>query len=243
MARMNLITFKQNLFLITIISVLSSASVFSYPSHNHDGSQHPFSQIFTLPPNPCTWSFCTLYGRCPPTTHWACHFHGKVWCACFPNRPSQTVLLPASPNALLLQVAAENTTTLEIFAEIEAGNNDTLVILFEYQCDEGRQHVECSQENDAGFSCGCVDNADLGDAAKDARLKTFETENDATAHLENGNKHRGNHLVLGSEDGDVGIDDAKPHFPFQKLKKNRCASGHFFRCLKIKGRGVICRCS
>ncbi|MCJ1355967.1 MAG: hypothetical protein MMC33_005961 [Icmadophila ericetorum] len=140
--------------LITALIESSSASSSSPPSFNyHDASQSPLGSIANLQPkHPQEY-----WGRCPRDSIWRCWFRYKVVCGC--HESDKTSLSSADATAQFF-AEAQKTTSLQVLTEIEPGNNNTRVSLFELPCDK-KQYVACTQ-TDGGFECGCYDHSDIG---------------------------------------------------------------------------------
>lgn len=165
---------------LLLITTVSSTSFFSPPSHNYDAPQHPLEGIANLPPKPYAQPFIApRFGRCVQKLHWCCFFFlGKVRCGCCggPDLGFDTVGLSYTDIAARALAEIQNVTTLEVYAEMQPGNNETLVRLFELSCDKGRQHAACTQTG-YGFACGCHDNWDPPGVGKDEyRDETGEAE-------------------------------------------------------------------
>ena len=208
---------------LLLITTVSSTSFFSSPSRNHDASQRPLEVITNLPPDPYARPFFSpRYGRCPFRLHWCCFFfRGKVHCGCCrdrikPNHGSDPVSLSYTDITARALAEAQNVTNLEVYAEIQPGNNETLVRLFELSCDKGRQHVACTQAV-CGFACGCHDNWDPTDIGKDEyRDETGDAEAATRKVLE----HKCREEVSESEDGDEESSRQGKHsdFSFQSYR-------------------------
>jgi hypothetical protein len=208
---------------LLLITTVSSTSFFSSPSHNHDASQHPLEGIANLPPNPYARPFFSpRYGRCPFRLQWCCFlFGGKVHCGCCPDRitpnhGSDTVSLSYTDITARALAEVQNVTTLEVYAEIQPGNNETLARLFELSCDKGRQHVACTQTV-CGFACGCYDNWDPTDIGKDKYRDEIGNAEAATRKVL---EHKYREEVLESEDSDKESSRQGKHsdFSFQSYR-------------------------
>jgi len=65
--------------------------------------------------------------RCGDPAHWECAYtlFGGIWCRC---------VVDISENGSWRK--EENATSVEVLSEIQPGNNETLVSLFEMECEE-----------------------------------------------------------------------------------------------------------
>lgn len=233
------------LYLLAIPAIIASLSPTQPRSHDHDTSQHPIEQIPNLPVVNCIRSFYSAArARCSPGSHWACRHvgksGGKVICNCFSNGHRFWNLRPGQFATHSL-AAAQNVTTLEILAEIEPGNNETLASLFEIQCERGRQHVACSQTG-YGFACGCHDNWNTADIASDehGRMAVVDYyDKAATAEeipedkYDNGGSESENSPDEAEQEGNHSDFSFQSYcFPICRVNWRRicCLEGHRFSC-------------
>ena len=149
---------------LLLIAAVSSTSFFSYPTSNHDEAQQPLVGTARLPSELHARPFFSQrYGRCPPVRQWCCFFvRGKVHCGCCSDRikfdrDADVAGLSYTDVTSRALADLQNVTTLDVYAEVQPGNNETLTRLFQLSCDKGRQHVACTQTGH-GFACGCRDN-------------------------------------------------------------------------------------
>ena len=233
-------TLLLQLLLITTVST----SIFSSPYNNHDASQHPLEGIANLPPDPCIRPFSSPhYGRCPVRFHWCCFFvRGIVHCGCCRdfklNHGSDTVGLSYTDITAQALAETQNVTTLEVHAEIQPGNNETLVRLFKFSCDRGRQHVACTQTA-CGFACGCHDNWNLADIGKD---KFRDKTGDAEATTREVPEHKCTGISESEvDDEEIGRQEKHSDFSFQNFPIPHCIAPYYWRCCPDDC-GYICGC-
>lgn len=194
-----------------------------------------------LPPQDCSSdqllaafpAFSPLIGRCPTTTHWECHYRGKIHCGCFPNRRSTVITAEITSRA---QAQAENVTALEVLAEVQPGNNNTLVSLFQLNCDEG-MHAGCELAP-GHFECGCLQNRCTSDTKKtDIDMEAL----DQSALGEN-QEHQSS---SGGDEEELVSDSATREasdFRFQRIRYPICHKiGYHIQCCSVQ-RKSRCYC-
>lgn len=117
------------------------------------GAQHHLTRPFdvfnleTLLPLP------SAHIRCPQQTIWTCklviYYSFRVYCYC----EIQPIVGKDDKN--------ETVSSIEVMAELQPGNNQTLVSLFEMQCEE-HSFVGCISESGGAFICGCHESLPAG---------------------------------------------------------------------------------
>ena len=129
-------------------------------SYGYLASQQPLGRMANLAPEYSP----PYFGRCPVGRFWVCTKHlTEVICWCRPvsDAPPYAATLPQAGVVDQLLEQAKSVTTLDVYTEIQPGNNNTRVGLFELHCD-GNEYVLCIHRV-CGFECGCYDDADLVD--------------------------------------------------------------------------------
>jgi hypothetical protein len=105
-------------------------------------------------------------------------------------------------------------------AEIQAGNNETLISLFEIQCEE-KTHVGCVSRG-SSFVCGChayvcdgMDQAGGGDDVDEIEVDSVDETKP----------------ILGESRTIKGAD-----FRFQRFRFPRCRAGYHMKCCSYLGK-------
>jgi hypothetical protein len=103
------------------------ASVAAYSPFSAFTNQHPFSHQTDISNLPTLVPLPGSLGRCGDPADWECTYwlFGGVWCRC---------VVDVIENGSWRK--KEKATSLEVLSEIQPGNNETLVSLFEMQCEE-----------------------------------------------------------------------------------------------------------
>ena len=106
----------------------------SGPAHqgplSHSAGPQQFSSLASPPSQ--------LIARCPFETHWECFYRKTVYCLCAVDHGAHNSTgNPGSTGNIAAQALpqAKEITTFDVLAEIQPGNNDTLVTLFAIQCE------------------------------------------------------------------------------------------------------------
>jgi hypothetical protein len=125
----------------------------------------------------------------------------------------------------------ENGTTLDVMAEMQPGNNETLVHLFQVQC-EGDSFVGCVSGGAGGFTCGCHEHK-----CHECEDKSEGYEDDAEVRS------------MGVRDGDgPKLEESRVvksgGFQFQKVNFPRCVAkaGYYLHCNERVGSKNRCFC-
>lgn len=181
---------------------------------------NPFSsrqqQTIFSPVEPATlpslMPFPTTWARCPQQSQWKCRYSvlANVWCSCVPDE-----ILNAAHEQTM------NVTSLEVIAEVQPGNNDTLVSLFEMQCEE-KHKVGCVSRAGRGFVCGChqycgdgAEEEAVGDYNDYAESEVFDSEEDVEELR----------LVTGAD------------FRFRRFRYPKCNKpGYHIKCCSYSGK-------
>lgn len=232
--------------LYLLIATLSSAS------------QQPLERIAHLPPESCSQSvFSPGYGRCFPYYHWCCAlYRHKLYCGCCRNRKhgheSATVGLSHADVTARTLAEIQSVTTLEVLTEVQPGNNDTLISLFEVQCYK-RQHIACTQ-TDCGFLCGCYDNWNFSDIGTheyggvvfdDYRESNDVQKGDAEPDTREVPGRKFNEELSEIDDSDVEFDQQRGYsdFSFQTFYPGTCPPDLFWQCCPVGCRRSVCHCT
>lgn len=204
--------------------ILWLASVAAYNPFSAFTNQHPFyhqtdvSNLPTLVPLPGSLV------RCGDPAHWECTYSlfGDVWCRC---------VVDVIENGNWRK--KENATSLEVLSEIQPGNNETLVSLFEMQCEE-KSAVGCVSWGGGGFVCGCHQyECDSPEDAGDSHLDWSDHEEEKI----DGGKDKGE-----PEFGDSRLTKGGD-FRFQRFRFPRCNKpGYHIKCCSYGGKSQ-CFCA
>ena len=137
------------LLLVTLLALASAWSPF-HSEHLKYATQSSISPQYKTP-------FSPLYAHCLGGFHWQCNYSPiGILCGCLPDAS-------LSKNKGFEE---QSSTSLEIFAEVQPGNEDTMVSLYELQC-EDEEFVGCVSTGGA-FGCGCHDKTGGGDVDFDS---------------------------------------------------------------------------
>jgi len=162
--------------LLTFLLLSASASVYNpFSAFSGQRPLTPYIDSSNQPYFPPVWI------RCDFPRQWRCYYSillEPVHCQCvLPSNESGRAKGNTGTGG---RVEKENATSLEVMTEIQPGNNETLVSLFEMQCEE-KNFVGCVSSGGEGFVCGChewgCDSAEEGpedDYENDAELKIME---------------------------------------------------------------------
>jgi hypothetical protein len=175
----NSLPFRMHALFLTL---LVSASAFAYNPFSAFSGQRPLSTHINSSNQPTLLPFPRSWVLCPDPAHWECRYSAfaSVWCRC-------VVDVLASGKAKTKPktggwIENEDATSLEVMAEIQPGNNETMVSLFVMHCEE-ESHVGCVSWGGGGFVCGChgwgcgsTEEAPGNDYENDAELNTMEDE-------------------------------------------------------------------
>ena len=199
------ISLKLFAFLVTVASSLALYS----PEQQHLGPENQASNQPTLLPYPQAWAHCVGPSR------WKCRLtFFAVWCSC-------------EIDPILSNGHEETTTSLEITAQVQPGNNDTLVSLFELQCEE-KSAVGCVSTGGGSFTCGCHT---LGCNGHGLDLEGGDDSDTVPIGL-------GGHAVQ-----EIGAQAAHGGFQFKKIRFPRCNKpGFHIKCCTV-GRKSQCFCA
>jgi len=173
--------------------------VFAPLPESSEASDAPYLPLYLYP-----------RARCPGQSYWGCEpFIDFVICRCFSvvERASGEVRADASPNA--------RPTSLNVSIQLEPGNDDSRLELFELQCDD-EDLVGCISRT-GGFSCGCH-----------GPLENFRLPRPGPTMQQQANA---GDLTL---DSSIGL-----HFAKLNIK---CKKGYVLSCRLIKGIYHSCQC-
>jgi hypothetical protein len=239
------------IFHVFLLAMFCSASSFSSKRYRQDNFQQPLDKAASLAPNTCVRPFfSTVYARCPRGYVWFCVHtgfgkHHNVYCGCKRSpKPSQKSELSNAEFQSRRHTASQNVTTMEVIAEIQPGNNNTLASMFQIQCEKGQQHIACT-EADCGFACGCHDNWDLdreayGDMDNHGEEERSEGGDSVAESREEIPEVQHTEGVSEGEEGD--IDAIYSDFTFQIYRFPICPVGYHFVCCYEEDCFRVCRC-
>ena len=194
------------------------ASAAAYNPFSAATNQRPFSHHTDVSELPTIIPLPGSMIRCGNLQHMECIYYwktGVVWCRCvsemFENK---------SPGK------KESASSIEVFSEIQPGNNETLVSLFEMVCEE-KSAVGCASWNGGEYVCGCHQyecdsSEDLGDCFADwngdQEKKTDEGKDDTVPEL-----------------GDLRLTKGG-EFRFKRFKFPHCKPGFHIKCCSYRGK-------
>jgi hypothetical protein len=234
--------------LYLLIATLSAASLFS-PQAHHGNAFYPLQKNTNLPPDPCHQSISTPgIVRCRVNYHWCCTlFQHILHCGCclnFPSAPGSDAAKLSNAEITARTLAEiQNETSVEVLTEMEPGNNETLISLFELQCNK-TQHVACVQ-SDCGFACGCYEKWNTSDiSGYEYAGLVFDDFHDGIVETEAVPERTFEEGYSGKSDEDVEFrkQSSAADFSFQILNWVACPIGTYQQCCPV-GCRTICFCS
>lgn len=212
-------------FASLLIFIFWLASVAAYNPFSTFANQHPFSRQTDVSNLPTLVPLPGSLVRCGDPAHWECMYtlFGGIWCRC---------VVDIFENGSWRK--EENATSVEVLSEIQPGNNETLVSLFEMQCEE-KSAAGCVSSGGRGFVCGCHEyNCEGSEDAGDSYLDGSDQEEKWI---------------------DGGKDEAEPefgdsrltkggYFRFQRFRFPRCNKpGYHIKCCSNGGAKSQCFCA
>jgi hypothetical protein len=222
---------------VLILAFVAIASAFFNPNLAH---QAPLAQ----PPEPQYLVYPTshlYFIRCAIDTHWACLFLTRVYCGCVANKHPE---LGDHASA-----KTKSITSFEVIAELQPGNNHTLVSLYTVECglnERGGCHFIGER-----WVCGCLPDFDLvegGDGfdgsyeggKEHLRELGVAVDHDTELRAEK----RGREERQADDEAGEGPIVASParDFSFSKVSWPRCNKpGYHIKCCP-EGRKSVCFC-
>jgi hypothetical protein len=213
-----------NLFLrLLLLSALAGA---------YNPSSIPQHQL-ALDNGPTINQFGQLWAYCPLNGHWKCYYsiiYTHVSCRCI------GFITQAPPDTDKAESGAGDwgargeATSLEVMAEIQPGNNETLISLFEMQCDENT-HGGCVSKGAGGFLCGCHRWGEDEGAEERPLRRDYERNSELKIREYDG-----------PELGESRLTEAS-HFPFQAFHFPHCNKpGYHVKCCSHGGKSQ-CFCA
>lgn len=211
-------------FASSLIFTFWLASVAAYNPFSAFANQHPFSRQTGVPNLPTLVPVPGYLLQCRPPARWECLYvlDRYIWCRCvgevFENGSWRK---------------EENSRSVEVLSEIQPGNNETLVSLFDVQCEE-KNAAGCISSGGEGFVCGCHEYEREG------------SEDAGDSHLD-GSDQEEKRIDGERDEAEPGFGDSRltkgGYFRFQRFRFPRCNKpGYHIKCCSNGGKSQ-CFCA